>query len=145
MSVFNVNNIPKTTQPKRDKPLIMLIDDEIENLNVLHRLFNKDYQIITCLGGDEALETINNMTDPQTIQLIISDQRMPKMSGISFFESIIDKMPHTVRIILTGCSDRKAIIDAINKARLYKFITKPFNPAELSRLIQKGIQGHQRQ
>jgi diguanylate cyclase (GGDEF)-like protein len=83
------------------------------------------------------------MCDPTTIQLIISDQRMPEMSGVEFLEKIVDRMPHTIRIILTGYSDTQVIIDSINKAKLYKFITKPFDPVELSLTVQRGVEAFQ--
>ena len=140
MSVFDINNIPEQIEEIVDKPLIMLIDDEIENLNVLSRLLSEDYQIVTCLSGSDALCHINNMADPKAIQLIVSDQRMPKMSGVEFFEQILTLMPDTIRIILTGYSDTQAIIDSVNRAKLYKFMTKPFNPAELSLMVQRGIE-----
>lgn len=145
MSVFNISNIPKAAQKMVDKPHIMLIDDEVENLNVLRRLLDSDYQITTCLSGCEAIEHLDGMDDPQKIQLIVSDQRMPLMTGVEFFEQVLTKMPDTIRIILTGYSDTPAIIDSINKAKLYKFITKPFNPVELSLTIQRGIESYQMQ
>lgn len=145
MSVFNINNIPRSPTETDDKPLIMLIDDEVENINVLGRLLDGKYNIITCLGGYEALDHINTMAEPEKIQLIISDQRMPRMTGVEFFEQIIDKMPDVIRIILTGYSDTQSIIDSVNKARLYKFITKPFNPGELSLTVQRGIESYQMQ
>jgi two-component system cell cycle response regulator len=140
MSVFNINNIPKAPREAVDKPLIMLIDDEVENINVLRRLLSNSYQIVTSLSAQDALEHINTMSSPHKIQLIISDQRMPGMSGVEFFEQTLDKIPDTVRIILTGYSDTQAIIDAVNKAKLYQFITKPFNPGELTLTVKRGIE-----
>ncbi|MFT4924852.1 MAG: two-component system cell cycle response regulator [Phenylobacterium sp.] len=145
MSVFNINNISKDTQNLSDKPIIMIIDDEVENVNVLRRLLENDYQVITSLSGTEALEHIDGMDNPQDIQLIVSDQRMPGVTGIEFFQKIISVMPDTIRIILTGYSDTQAIIDSVNKAKLYKFITKPFNPAELTLTIKRGIEAYQMQ
>jgi len=140
MSIFNIDNLPKVKTEITEKPLVMLVDDEVENINVLRNLLESNYQIITGLNGREALELINNMKDPQKIQLIISDQRMPFMTGVELFENIVDKMPETIRIILTGYSDTQTIIDSINKANLYKFITKPFDPTELSLTVQRGIE-----
>jgi len=140
MSIFNIDNLPKVKTEVIEKPLVMLVDDEVENINVLRNLLESNYQIITGLNGREALELIDNMKDPQKIQLIISDQRMPFMTGVELFEKIVDKMPETIRIILTGYSDTQTIIDSINKANLYKFITKPFDPTELSLTVQRGIE-----
>lgn len=143
MSVFDINNLPKKSNDDPDKPLIMLVDDEVENINVLRQLLETHFQIITGLNGAEALELIDNMLDPTEIQLIITDQRMPIMTGVEFLEKIVDRMPDTIRIILTGYSDTQVIIDAINKAKLYKFMTKPFDPVELSMTVKRGVEAYQ--
>ncbi len=143
MSVFDMNNVSQQNQGASAKPLIMLVDDEVENINVLRQLLESNFQIITGINGREALQLIDNMVDPQQVQLIISDQRMPELTGIEFFEKIVDKMPETIRIILTGYSDTQVIIDSINKAKLYKFMTKPFDPVELSLTVQRGVEAFQ--
>ena len=143
MSVFDISNLPKNSKNELDKPLIMLVDDEVENINVLRQLLEAHFQIITGLNGAEALELIENMVDPTKIQLIITDQRMPLITGVEFLEQIVDRMPDTIRIILTGYSDTQVIIDAINKAKLYKFMTKPFDPVELSMTVKRGVEAFQ--
>ncbi len=143
MSVFNIKNLPKNTNNESDKPLIMLVDDEVENINVLRQLLEAHFQIITGLNGAEAIDLIDNMVDPTKIQLIITDQRMPIVTGVEFLEKIVDRMPDTIRIILTGYSDTQVIIDAINKAKLYKFMTKPFDPVELSMTVKRGVEAYQ--
>ncbi|WP_019026819.1 diguanylate cyclase [Colwellia piezophila] len=143
MSVFNIKNLPKNSDIESHKPLIMLVDDEIENINVLRQLLEENFQIITGLNGAEAIDLIDNMVDPTKIQLIITDQRMPIVTGVEFLEKIVDRMPDTIRIILTGYSDTQVIIDAINKAKLYKFMTKPFDPVELSMTVKRGVEAYQ--
>jgi diguanylate cyclase (GGDEF)-like protein len=143
MPVFDINNLPKKANKELDKPLIMLVDDEVENINVLRQLLEEHFQIITGLNGAEAIKLINNMVDPTKIQLIITDQRMPIMTGVEFLEQLVERMPDTIRIILTGYSDTQVIIDAINKAKLYKFLTKPFDPVELSMTVKRGIEAYQ--
>jgi len=140
MSVFNIKNLPKKDDDPSEKPLIMLVDDEIENINVLSQLLESNFQIITGLNGVEAMNLIENMVEPNKIQLIISDQRMPKLTGVEFLEKVAHLMPDTIRIILTGYSDTQVIIDSINKAKLYKFITKPFDPVELKLTVQRGVE-----
>ncbi|WP_286262710.1 GGDEF domain-containing response regulator [Thalassotalea atypica] len=143
MSAFNINNLPQNEPNKIEKPLVMLVDDEIENINVLRQLLESHFKIITGLNGREALNLIDNMVDPKQIQLIITDQRMPELTGVEFLERVVEKMPDTIRILLTGYSDTQVIIDSINKVNLYKFITKPFDPVELTMTVQRGIEAFQ--
>lgn len=140
MSVFNIDNLPSETQQYAGRSLIMLIDDEQENLNVLQLLLESDYQIVTALSAMEALSIIDEMEHPEQIKLIICDHRMPGLTGVEFFERIVPKIPDTKRIILTGFSDTQAIIDSINKAKLYNFVTKPFDPSELKITVQRGVE-----
>ena len=143
MSIFNLNNLSVESNNVKEKPTVMLVDDEVENLNVLRQLLEDDFHIIIGENGSEALNIINGMDDPEKIQLIISDQRMPIMTGVQLFEKIVEKMPDTIRIILTGYSDTQVIIDSINKAKLYKFMTKPFDPVELSLTVKRGVESYQ--
>ncbi|WP_281557155.1 diguanylate cyclase [Thalassomonas sp. RHCl1] len=143
MAVFDIKNVQERTDDTREKPLIMLVDDEIENINVLSQLLAANFQIITGLNGCEAIDIIDNMADPGKIQLVISDQRMPKMTGVEFLEKVSDKIPDTIRIILTAFSDTQVIIDSVNKANIYKFITKPFDPVELLLTVTRGVEAFQ--
>ena len=143
MTVFDMRNVSDKTDGTPEKPLFMLVDDEIENIHVLSQLLVANFQIITGCNGLEAIDIIENMTDPGKIQLIISDQRMPEMTGIEFLEKVSDKIPDTIRIILTAYSDTQVIIDSINKAKIYRFITKPFDPAELVLTVKRGVEAFQ--
>jgi two-component system, cell cycle response regulator len=140
MSVFNLNNIQKPQEHKLEKPLVLIVDDEQNNIKVLRQLLAQQVTIISANNGQEALELINSRVEQEEIQLIISDQRMPCMTGIELFEQLQEKLPDTIRIILTGYTDTHVIIDAINKAKLYQFMTKPFDPAELSLTVQRGLE-----
>ena len=143
MSVFDLENLSLDSNNAKDKPLVMLVDDEVENLRVLSKLLENDFQILTGANGYAALNIINNMPKPEDIQVIISDQRMPEITGVEFLEIIAKILPNTIRIILTGYSDIQVIIDSINKAQLYKFMTKPFEPVELSMTVQRGVEAYQ--
>ncbi|WDD96941.1 diguanylate cyclase [Thalassomonas actiniarum] len=143
MPIFDMKNIPSKSSRPPEKPLIMLVDDEAENLNVMRQLLAADFQVITALSGYEAIQIINNMGDAGKIQLIISDQRMPKMSGVEFLKLVADKIPDTIRIILSAYSDTQVVIDSINKAEIYKFMTKPFDPGELSLTVKRGVEAFQ--
>ena len=140
--VFDKSKLNNMDKEKKDKPLIMLVDDEPENLQVLTGLLSKTCDIITAEDGKAALNIINEMPLPEKIQLIISDQRMPNLTGTEFFQEAREILPDTVRIILSGYSDLKDIITAINKAGIYKFIVKPFKPPELQLTVTRSLEIH---
>jgi serine phosphatase RsbU (regulator of sigma subunit) len=115
---------------------ILYVDDEKDNLTVFNSAFRRYYEIHLASSGLEGLETMKN----HEIQLIITDQRMPEMTGIQFLEKIIPDYPDCIRMILTGFSDIEAIIQAINTGRVYRYITKPWSKEELKINIDKGLE-----
>jgi DNA-binding NtrC family response regulator len=94
------------------------------------------YTVFTATSAAEAEEILAI----QDIQIIISDQRMPKMTGIEFFESVLDRYPEPIRMLLTGYADINAVIDAINKGQVYKYFSKPWNDDELRQNIDKAYE-----
>jgi sigma-B regulation protein RsbU (phosphoserine phosphatase) len=115
---------------------ILYVDDEKDNLTVFYSTFRRYYNIYLASSGREGIETMRN----HEIHLIITDQRMPEMTGIQFLEKIIPDYPDCIRMILTGFSDIEAIIQAINTGRVYRYITKPWNKDELKINIDKGLE-----
>ena len=108
------------------KHSILCIDDESYNLEALKRLFRKNYHVITALSGPKALEELGK----QKIALIISDQKMPEMTGVEFFIKAKKIQPDAIRILLTGYTNLESVIDAINQGQIYRYITKPWEPRE---------------
>lgn len=115
---------------------ILYIDDEIHNLNAFKASFRRQFTVYTAASAEEA----EGLLADHDIHIIISDQRMPKMTGIEFFESILDKYPEPIRILLTGYADINAVIDAINKGQVYKYFSKPWNEEELKHNIEKAFE-----
>lgn len=115
---------------------ILYIDDEVHNLNAFKASFRRLYTVFTATSAEEAEEILAR----EHIQIIISDQRMPKITGIEFFESILDKYPEPIRMLLTGYADINAVIDAINKGQVYKYFSKPWNDDELRQNIDKAYE-----
>lgn len=115
---------------------ILYVDDEEDNLTVFKSTFRRDYKIHLAKSGEEGIEILKN----NEVQLIITDQRMPEMTGIQFLESVIPDYPDCIRVILTGFSDVEAIIEAINKGRVYRYITKPWNKDELRLTINNAFE-----
>ncbi|OGL46453.1 MAG: hypothetical protein A2161_02440 [Candidatus Schekmanbacteria bacterium RBG_13_48_7] len=119
---------------------ILLVDDEPSILNALYRTLQKEkYQIMMANSGEEAL----NILGETTIHLIISDQKMPGLTGVDFFKIVKEKHPEIIRILLTGCSDLESAISAINYGNIYKYIAKPWDNQDLKITIQHGLEHFQ--
>lgn len=115
---------------------VLYIDDEINNLNSFKASFRRDFEIFTAMSAKEGRKIL----DAEEIGVIISDQRMPDMTGIEFLESIINVYPNTIRILLTGFSDINAVMDAINRGQVYKYLVKPWQNDELKMYIENALE-----
>lgn len=118
---------------------ILIVDDEAANLRLLERLFRRQYQIISATSGAEALELLKK----HDVALIISDQRMPGMTGIEFLRRASEMRQHTVRIILTGYTDVNALVEAINSGIVYKYVTKPWINEDLQQTVDRALQHYE--
>jgi len=118
---------------------ILLVDDEANITKSLNRLLRKEgWRIDTCDNGPSALKLISEADQP--FSLIISDQRMPGMSGSVFLEKAAELMPEAVRFLLTGYSDIRAVEDAVNKGKIRRYVTKPWNDEALLSQIRQAIE-----
>lgn len=136
----------KQIQEKRnlDKQYtILIVDDEAANLDSLTMLLESKYNVIAAHSGLEALSIIQNHPNPENINLIISDQRMPKMTGVDFLKLTLPIIPKAIRIILTGHSDINDTIDSINEGKVYKFLTKPIEPRYLMISLQRALEAYE--
>lgn len=115
---------------------ILYVDDEESNLRVFDSVFSRYYNIYTANNGNTAIEMLRN----HEIHMIITDQKMPEMTGTDLLEKTLDEFPDIIRIILTGFADIQAIIKAINKCSIYKYITKPYENSEVKQIIEKGLE-----
>ncbi|HEU0188588.1 MAG TPA: EAL domain-containing protein [Gallionella sp.] len=116
---------------------LLLVDDEANILAALKRLLRQDgYQIFTASSGKQGLELLR--THPAGV--IISDQRMPEMTGVEFFSRVKELYPKTVRLVLSGYADIDSVKDAINRGAIYKFITKPWDDATLSANVHEAFE-----
>ena len=113
---------------------ILLVDDEPEILFSLKGLLRREFELYTAESGDEALEILKN----HVIHVIMTDQRMPNMTGAQLMGRVKDEHPDTLRIIFTGYADLKAVIDAVNNGGIYRYITKPWDPDELIDLLHEA-------
>jgi len=116
---------------------LLLVDDEENILRALVRLLRRDgYRILTANSGQEGLMLLAE----HEVGVIISDQRMPEMSGVEFLGEVKERYPDTVRIVLSGYTDLNSVTDAINQGAIYKFLTKPWDDELLRKNVQKAFQ-----
>ena len=118
------------------KPSILYVDDEADNLLVFKSTFRRHFTVYTALSGEEALRL---MQENPGIALVITDQRMPAMTGVQFLQHLPPN-DGSIRMILTGFSDVQAIIDAINTGQVYRYITKPWERDELKITIDNALE-----
>ncbi len=119
------------------RPAILIVDDEPDNLEALERVFRKKYHVHKALSGNEALDILRTHSD---IPLLLSDQRMPQMTGVEFLKQSIQIQPHAIRFLLTGYADFDSIIEAVNEARIYRYMNKPWDPVDLLATIDRGLE-----
>jgi signal transduction histidine kinase len=117
------------------KHTILCVDDEIDNVDALERLFRKKYNVLKATSGKDALKLL----DQNPVALIITDQRMPEMTGVEFLERTISTYPETVRILLTGYTDIESVIAAVNKGQIFRYLTKPWDPVDLSNTVDHAV------
>ena len=115
---------------------LLLVDDEVANLQKLHRTFVDTYDVHQAQSGAEALEILRS----QPVDAIITDQKMPNMTGIEFLEASQKEYPNLVRIVLTGYTEVDDLIAAINAGKVHKYITKPWEPDALRTVVQEALE-----
>lgn len=115
---------------------LLLVDDERDNLDALERTFRKKYRILKALNHTEALKHLKE----HDVSLIISDQRMPEMTGVQLLEKSIALRPDAIRILLTGYTDIESVVSAINSGQIYRYITKPWDPRELEITVSRAVE-----
>ena len=117
-----------------DKIKILYVDDELNNLVSFKAVFRVKYTVFTAISGADAIKLLDN----NDINIIITDQRMPNMTGVEFLESILQTHPDPMRILLTGYADMGAVIDAVNKGKIFHYLSKPWNEEELDLTINRA-------
>lgn len=118
---------------------VLYIDDELDNLMAFKASYRRVFDVYTAPTAKQGYEILKN----NRIEVIITDQRMPEMTGVEFFESILNVFPNPIRILLTGYTDIKAVKDAINKGQVFRYINKPWDEYELKVTIENAYQIYQ--
>jgi len=106
---------------------VLYLDDEENNLIAFKALFRREFHVFTTTSPQEAVAYLN----ANEVPIILSDQKMPELSGVEFFELTLNDFPNAVRILVTGYADIEAVIDAINRGQVYRYVAKPWNENDL--------------
>lgn len=136
-SVFNIDHIQQPT-PKTERPRVLLVDDEVENLKVLTMLLEDEFEVQCASSAAQAIELLDDLADPSIVQLVISDHKMPHMSGTELFEAIRPKLPNSTFLLLIG-----TVNDIVDKRHIFELITKPIEPNEFLQTVHKAICAYQ--
>lgn len=123
----------------KKKYTILYVDDEESNLRIFRMAFKREYNVLTAPGGAEAIEMLRE----HDIQCLITDQKMPEMTGTELLEKVLPEFPDVIRMILTGFADIEAIVKAVNKCGIYKYITKPWDKGEMKLTIDKALEAYE--
>lgn len=118
---------------------ILIVDDEPVNLRTLSRLLRANYEVVTAESGNEALKLLQQ----HNVALLISDQRMPGMTGIELMKRTVTLRPQMVKILLTGYTDVDALIESINCGLVYRYLTKPWNNDDLKLTVARALEHYE--
>jgi len=124
-----------TQAPQRKLPAVLFVDDEERVLNALSGLFGGAYDVETATSGAAALEKLN----ARRFLVVVSDQRMPEMTGVEFLRQARSLAPNTVRLLLTGYSDLAAIVGSVNDSEVFRFVSKPWQQDELQATLAEAV------
>lgn len=142
---MNANTLSLTLPGQTDlsKGRVLCVDDEPNILRALSWLLRKDFTVVTAASAQEGLNLIRS----GDFDVVISDQRMPEMSGVDFLNQVRELAPRAMRILLTGYSDLQAVLRSVNESEIFRFVTKPWDVNELPEIVAQAAiiarrQGH---
>lgn len=118
---------------------LLIVDDEMPNLRLLERLFSSEYQCLTASSGAEAIRLL----EQHDVAILITDQRMPEMTGIELLKRTAQLRPHMLRILVTGYTDVEALVEAINCRLVYMYFTKPWNNEDLKLKVSRACEHYE--
>ena len=118
---------------------LLIIDDEVEITKSLVRQFRRKYNVFSTIDPSEGFAIM----EKENIQVVLSDQRMPGMTGIDFFMKIKNKYPDALKLILTGYTDIEAVIGAINEGQVFRYVKKPWIPDELESIVKEAFEKYE--
>ncbi len=147
MAIFNKQALESITKKEMSNAAVhsvMIVDDKAANLSVMAAILRPHYHLLEARNAQEALALIEEYPDRESLACILSDYRMPVMTGVDFLERVKQLLPLTSRVIVTGYIDVDAIIDSINKAEIHRFIVKPFDAADFLAAIESAVKTYEK-
>ena len=123
-----------------EKHPILAVDDEAEILFSLRGLLRREFEVHTAESGQEAMEILQQ----HPIHVVMTDQRMPAMTGVELLGRVRGEWPDAIRMVFTGYSDIKAVIESINQGQIFRYILKPWDPDELHAILRQACEEYDR-
>src|SRR5580704_12968054 len=121
---------------RKNKHCLLVVDDEADLVHSVQDLLRFDYRV---LGATRAVDGLKIMEQEQ-VHIVMTDQRMPEMTGVEFLRRLRESHPEVIRLLFTAYADIKAVTDAINQGSVYRYITKPFEPQELQAVLKQAVE-----
>ncbi|WP_437693749.1 ATP-binding protein [Sorangium sp. So ce176] len=128
------------TRAGAERGALLIVDDERETLKALRRELRRDYDVLVAESAEQGYAVLRE----RPIHVVLSDQRMPGMTGTEFYARVKAEFPDTVRLLMTAYADTNAAIQAINEGGVYRFIPKPWDPAGLAGILKDAFSQHAR-
>ena len=119
-----------------DKATLLLVDDEERVLRSLEMLFKHRFKVLSTTDGNDALEMLRR----DRVHVIVSDQRMPIMTGVELLRRVREVSPNTMRLLLTGYSDLEAIVNSVNEGEIFRYLTKPWGAKEIMATVNQAAE-----
>jgi len=117
-----------------EKANILLVDDEERVLRSLEMLFRHRFKVFTTIDGNEAVDICRR----DRVHVIVSDQRMPMITGVEVLRRVREASPNTMRLLLTGYSDMQAIVDSVNEGEIFRYLSKPWSAKEITNIVNQA-------
>src|SRR5262245_54780543 len=122
------------------KPRMLIVDDEPDMLDFMQRVFRSDYEVVRATSGEDALRLLGQ----KKFAVVITDQKMPQMTGVELLERIGQRLPHLVKVLLSGFTDVPEIERAMDRAGIHNYVVKPVDSEKLRAAVKEAIERHAR-
>jgi CheY-like chemotaxis protein len=121
----------------RESYKLLVVDDEAHNLDFVSRVFRSPHQVLTALSGEAALELLQQHPD---VAVVIADQRMPGMNGSELLSRTQEIAPRAMRVLMTGYADFESVVDAINRGKVWSYVSKPVSADHLKKVVESSLE-----